>query len=147
MKKTSKIVGMIFLAMLSAALSAGVLSAQDFQGSFTLPFESRWGTAILPAGDYTIKLDTGDRTRFQYVVTVRGENYAAMILSFSRKSDTTTKTNELVVARSGHKGTVRALRLAELQLAFNYPAPKGEPPMVAQEPELLQRIPVVVYGK
>ncbi len=142
MEKTPKIIGMIFLAMLGAALSAGVLSAQDFQGSFTLPFETRWGTAVLPAGDYTFKLDT-----VKYVVTVYGENRAPMILSSSRNTDSTFGSNKLIVARHGSKGTVRTLRLAELQLAFNYSAPKGEPPMVAQEPELLQPIPVVVYGK
>ena len=47
---------------------------------------------------------------------------------------------------------VRALHLntsggGDRGLVFFYPPPKGEPPMVAQVPELLQRIPILIAKK
>ena len=46
-------------AALALCLFAGAANAQHFaasRGSFTLPFEVNWGTAVLPAGDYTFTL-------------------------------------------------------------------------------------------
>ena len=44
-----------FFLLMVMYLSAGILSAQGpsavYRGTFTLPFETRWGTAVLPAGD------------------------------------------------------------------------------------------------
>jgi hypothetical protein len=128
--------------LLATALSAGLLSAEDLKGTFTLPFEVRWGTAILPAGDYSFQLDNSN-----YIVTIRGENQAAMVLSPSRRDDNQSGSSALIVVRHGKRGTVRALRLPEQNVVFTYPARKGEPPMLAQAPELIQRIPVVVSGK
>jgi hypothetical protein len=51
--RSLKSVRILLLAVLAAALSASLASAQDYEGKFTLPFEARWGMAVLPPGDYT----------------------------------------------------------------------------------------------
>lgn len=140
--RTSTLIRVVFLALAATVASVGLLSAQDAKGTFTLPFEVRWGTAVLPAGDYSFKIDNTD-----YTVTIRGENQAAMVLSLARSIDNHAGSNALIIARHGKRGTVRALRLAEQNVVFTYPAPKGEPRTLAQAPELLQRIPVFVSGK
>jgi hypothetical protein len=47
--------------MVVAALAAGSVartaSAQVLKGRFTLPYEVRWGMAVLPAGTYLIIMD------------------------------------------------------------------------------------------
>ena len=68
------------LLLLAGSLCVGRLTAQAGEpvsaGKFTLPFEVRWGQAILPAGDYTYTLNSAT---FSGVVTVRGNSKAAMI--------------------------------------------------------------------
>lgn len=136
------LIRVVFLALLATVASAGLLSAEDYNGTFTLPFEVRWGTAVLSAGDYSFQLDKSEQ-----IVTIRGENQAARVLSTARSDDNHVGSSALIIVRHGRKGTVRVLRLAEQNVAYTYPAPKGEPPMLAQAPELLQRIPVFVSGK
>ena len=140
--RTSTLIRVVFLALLATVASVGLLSAQDAKGTFTLPFEVRWGMAILPAGDYSFKLDNTNS-----IVTIRGENQTAMVLSLARSTNNHAGSSALIVARHGKRGTVRALRLAEQKVVISYPAPKGEPPMLAQAPELLQRIPVLMARK
>lgn len=41
--RTSTLIRVVFLALLATVISAGLLSAEDFQGKFTLPFEAKWG--------------------------------------------------------------------------------------------------------
>src|SRR5690242_20438020 len=47
----------LFLGLAAICLMAGSLSAADLVGSFTLPQETQWGSAVLTAGEYTFALD------------------------------------------------------------------------------------------
>ena len=58
--RSLKSVRILLLAVLAAGLSASLASAQEYQGKFTLPFEARWGSAVLPAGDYTFRVNAGE---------------------------------------------------------------------------------------
>jgi len=140
--RTSTFIRVVLLALLTAVASVGLLSAEDSKGTFTLPFEVRWGKAVLPAGDYSFKIDNTN-----YVITIRGENLAAMVLSPTPSPNKHAGSSELIIARQGKQGTVRALRLAEQNVVFSYPALRGEPPMLAQTPELLQRVPILFASK
>ena len=140
--RTSTLIRVLFLALAATVASVGLLSAEDPKGTFTLPFEVRWGTAVLPPGDFSFKVDNTN-----YVITIRGENQAAMVISNERRIDNHAGTSALIVARYGKRCTVRALRLAEQKVVFSYPAPRGERPMLAQAPELLQRIPILMASK
>jgi hypothetical protein len=45
-------------ALLATILFAGSANAQSpFKGKFTLQHETRWGQAVLPAGDYILTFD------------------------------------------------------------------------------------------
>ena len=140
--RTSTLIRVVFLALLATATSVGLLGAEDSKGTFTLPFEVRWGTAVLPAGDYSFQLDNT-----HYIVTLRGENRAAMVLSPTHRIDNQLSSSALIIVRHGKRGTVRALRLAEQRQVFTYALPRGERPMLAQAPELIQRIPILFASK
>jgi len=131
------------LALLATVVSAGLLSAEDYVGKFTLPFQAKWGRATLPAGDYSFQLNTA---RSPYTVTVRGQDKAAMIMSDGTSNKDVSTRSELVVVRRGRTGTIRALHLNEVGTFFYVP-PKGERQLLAQAPELIQRIPILVSGK
>src|SRR5579864_5858987 len=46
-------------ALLATALFPGSAHAQSpFKGQFTLQHETRWGRAVLPAGQYTVTFDS-----------------------------------------------------------------------------------------
>lgn len=44
--------------VIGLAVTASRANAQDvaLKGTFTLPYEARWGAAVLPPGDYTLSL-------------------------------------------------------------------------------------------
>ena len=50
------------LVVVAALGIAGTASAQVVEGKFTLPFEARWGSMVLPAGQYTLKVGTMNKT-------------------------------------------------------------------------------------
>ncbi|MFB3924084.1 MAG: hypothetical protein ACE145_20365 [Terriglobia bacterium] len=141
-----------FLFLLVATcLAPGLLSAQDYRGTFTLPFETRWGPATLPAGNYTFTINAG---KAPYLARIRGENGEAIVMAAEMSDRQTVGRSELVLVRRGRQGTVRALTLAipaigspEGGVVFVYARPKGEQPLLAQGPELIQRIPIVAAGK
>src|ERR1700676_5649062 len=64
-----------------AALALGALAtsgnAQNvYQGKFTLPFETHWGSATLPAGDYTFVMSSASS---DYRLYIQGGQVNAII--------------------------------------------------------------------
>lgn len=51
-------VAMLVLVALATCGLAATASAQSFTGRFKLPYEAHWGAATLPAGEYTITVDS-----------------------------------------------------------------------------------------
>jgi hypothetical protein len=151
--RTFTLIRVVFLALLATALSAGLLSAEDYKGTFTLPIEARWGSATLPPGDYSFTVNTAFANHLAKVTDQDG-NWVAMIMASGTSERQFSGRNALFLVRRGRVGTVRALHLATRGtdspkggLVLYYSPPKSEPPLLAQAPELLQRIPVVASGK
>ncbi len=140
------LIRVVFLALLATVASTGLLSAQDVRGTFTLPFEAKWGMATLPAGDYEFKLDTASGP---HIATVRqGQRTLAMIMANAGSTrGKVAGPSALIIVRRGRTGFVRALRLAEVGATLEYLPPKGERQLLAQGPVLIQRIAVSVSGK
>lgn len=132
---------MLLLAVLAIAASAGALSAVDYTGKFTLPVETKWGTATLPPGEYTFHFNMNVRP---FMTKVSGEKGDVYVSAASSSEDKTGGESALILIRRGGKGIIRALHLAKEGLVFTYTAPKGEPPVMANEPQLIQRIPIVL---
>ncbi len=68
----------LFTKVSVAALALGALAtsgnAQNVsQGKFTLPFETYWGSATLPAGDYTFVMSSASS---DYRLYIRGQKSA-----------------------------------------------------------------------
>ena len=136
------------LALLAACLCATVASAQTgsstFKGNFTLPFEAQWGEVVLPPGEYTFTLNPFVAP---FTATVRGENRTAMIIAQAPSDREFRGRSELIAIRSGGRLRIRALNVADPGVVLYYGLPKAEKPVIAQAPQLLQRIPVVAAGK
>jgi len=51
---------LVMTGLVLAAVASSGKTQELYQGKFTLPFETHWGNATLPAGDYTFNLLFGN---------------------------------------------------------------------------------------
>jgi len=158
-----KIVALVFMAVCAGTSLA---SAQEYSGKFSLPFEARWGAAVLPAGDYTFTLD--NNRSLDATVIVRGEakqrlvlpqsagnadafvefrNIQALVLPQSIEHRTMTGQSALIAVRSGDEYKIQGLYIAELGMFLDYGVTGGKRQLIAQTPVLIQRLSVVAAGK
>ena len=106
---------LLVLGLLVAGFSARPASAQTLKGTFTLPSETHWGIAMLPAGDYSFTLDH-DFSGSKFTIS-QGRQHVAQI-----------PTRGLDYIKSGRSemvlenGDVRKLSLPQIGMAFEYPA-------------------------
>src|SRR5689334_4727619 len=66
-------------ALLPIALGIFVASANAQQAKFTLPFETQWGQAVLPAGEYS--MNSSDTLSWPKVLSVFGKEKSVYILA------------------------------------------------------------------
>ena len=164
MNVQKKIATLFAFALAATVLSVGSVFAQGIQnvrgeGKFTLPFEARWGTAVLPAGKYS--LETGFTTGDQRMVEVRGEakgSTPAFVVIVAHDASPNDNTSELVCIRKGSTGIVRSLMLKGSGEILYFAIPKNVQmyanngkaktrTLLAQGPELIQRVPVELAGR
>ncbi len=143
--RSLKSVRILLLAVLAAALSASLASAQDYEGKFTLPFEARWGKAVLPAGDYTFRVDPNNEPCM--VSLSQGRQIVAFILTSDTTRGKVAGSSALIAVRNAGSYRIRALQLAESGVVLEYSSPKAERQILAQQPVLFQRVAVIAAGK
>jgi len=110
----------VFAAMLlTASLFGTPANAQvGFQGRFTLPYEARWGQAVLPPGDYQLKFIYGN---LGTTVAIQDANSLRMVaLEPLNIREDSKGESALLISREGSKWVVHSLRIAELGEAFLY---------------------------
>ncbi len=108
-----------------AALVLGALAtsgnAQDvYQGKFTLPFETHWGSATLPAGDYTFVMSSASS---DYRLYIRGAQVHAIIRATSTDDRAVSDHAQLNLVEIADVQTVQTLDAPELVRTFIYFTP------------------------
>jgi len=137
-------VRILLLAVLVAGLSPSLASAQEFHGTFTLPFEARWRLATLPAGEYSLILD---HRELKAMVLVSGKGQSPIFVPQIIERRDLPGNSALIVVRQNGKCQVRALYIAPMGLLLDYYTPEGGERLAAQGPVLIQRIPVARAGE
>ena len=135
--------GLLALALLAMSLAQTSASAQGFKASFTLPVATRWGLATLPAGKYFVTVDS---QAFPSIAVIEGEGVHVLVMASVIDGGAATGPSKLVIARSGGRARVCSLYVETFGLTFRYPPPKSGW-LVAQTPELIERLPVTLGGK
>ncbi len=132
------------LAIFVATLSAGLASAQDYSGKFTLPYEVQWGKATLPAGEYSFRIRAAAPP---YLAKIYGKGSGVFVLAKTFSTASAPERSELIIGRSQGKPTVQALCLRELGVVFSYGKTQPRQMTLAQAtlPVLLRR--ATVNGK
>lgn len=144
-----EVMKLLFAAALTFAVLAVPARPQSYAGSrsltFTLSFDAQWGLVKLSAGTYSFTLD--DAIHAHQVILSQGTRYVG-IVPYAEFSDE-KKANlqpSLLCVRHDSTFSVRALRLPQLG-TFYYSVPKDKNKTVAQSPELIQDVPVILGGK
>jgi hypothetical protein len=114
-----------FTKVAVAALALGALAingnAQNaYKGKFTLPFETHWGTATLPAGDYTFVMSSASS---DYRLYIRGEKVNAIIMATSADEKVVSAHAQLNLVDIADTQTVQTFDAPELGKTFVYSTP------------------------
>jgi len=130
-------VGFMALAL---CLAASQGKAQGtYKGQFTLPFEARWGIAVLPPGDYTISMDLDAANRF---LVVRGEGKTALILGIVTDRKDISDHSQLTLVKTASSYRVQTLEAGEAGITLTYSVPKSKRDREAEELHSELRLPV-----
>jgi len=109
------------VAALFLAGLATVGNAQNAdQGKFTLPFETHWGSATLPAGDYTFALPTAT---YPYKLYIRGQATTAIILAVGVDEKVASGHAQLNLVEIADAQNVQTFEAPELGLTFTFATP------------------------
>jgi hypothetical protein len=114
----------------AAALALGALAAsgnaQDsLQGKFTLPFETHWASATLPAGDYTFTLPSNSAP---YRFYIHGLAANAIIQATTADHKVASERPQLNVVDIADVHTVQTFEVPELGMTFTYWTPTQKQP-------------------
>ncbi len=148
--RSHRLVRYLIFTGMAVCFSAGMLGAQDWLVTFSLPAETHWAGAVLPAGSYTLKLNPYNNR--EPIQLKQGTRHVAMLMAQSEATPRTPAKSQLLLVREGNKATVHILYIAELGTAYHFNVPERYEVHTrliarASEPAVIQRIPVIVSGK
>ena len=108
-----------------AALALGALATSgnaqnSYQGKFTLPFETHWGSATLPAGDYTFTMSSANSS---YTLYVHGEKVNAIIRATATDEQVVSSHAQLNLVDIADVQTVQTFDAPEIGKTFSYWTP------------------------
>lgn len=137
-----KTVRMLAILTLATCAFTAAANAQSVTARFTLPYEVHWGTATLPAGEYTISMDS-----FHTATLVQS---ASNNLSFFTRmpviEDSSKNPASLLVTSFQGDHRVRSLNLPGLGKSLVYePLTTSEREQIANGP--MQTVPVFIAKK
>ena len=142
--------GMLTIAALAVAgICAGTANAQaKAAGSFTLPFEAKWGNAVLPPGEYTFSVRSAHAASAAYLVSFAPKGRSGeTVISMQDLGARIGEKNMLVAVRTGGRYRIRSLHLPIANLVVSFAVPKEERTLIAAAPELVESVPVLVAMK
>jgi hypothetical protein len=92
-----------------------------YQGKFTLPFETHWGSATLSAGDYTFSLPSAS---YPYMLYIKGQGSTAIIMATAVDEKVVSDHAQLTLVDIADVQNVETFEAPELGLTFSYRTPK-----------------------
>jgi hypothetical protein len=138
--KTVKMLAILTLAMCAFTAAA---NAQSVTGRFTLPYEVHWGTATLPAGEYTIRMDSLNTATLVQSVS-NSQSFFTRMPTMDNNSKLPTS---LVITSSRGERRVRSLNLPQYRRSLIYePLTKAEREQLAKAGQI-QSVPVFTARK
>jgi hypothetical protein len=142
LKKKLSTVQLLALGLLVSFLWASVANAAPrYRGRFSLPYEVRWGQAVLPAGEYLLRFEDV-QTRVFVVIQDAKSGKEVAYLAPKTKSEA-QGTSALLIADKSNQRVVHSLRLAELGEVFIYEPALARGAENVREAQVMQTLPIV----
>ena len=110
--------GVVALALGALATSGNAQNA--YQGKFTLTFETHWGSATLPPGDYTFTLPSNS---VPYRFYIQGQGTTAIIQATTADQRVVSERPRLNLVDITDVHTVQTFEAPELGVTFTYWTP------------------------
>jgi phosphate/sulfate permease len=134
---------LVIVSLATCAFAAGANAQTSYTGKFTLPHEAHWGSVVLPAGSYSIKMDSLSAPAL--VWSVNGET--KMFTTPPMIADSEKGTAAITMTVNGNERIVRSLNLPELGKSFTYKRlTKAERELFAKTGQI-ETVPVVIARK
>ena len=138
--KTLRMLAIFTVAMCAFTVTA---NAQSVTGRFTLPHEVHWGTATLPAGEYTITMDSLHSATLVQSVS----NSQSFFTRMPTINDSTKRPTSLVITSFEGERRVRTLNFPQYRRSLIYePLTKAEREQLAKAGQI-QSVPVFAAKK
>ena len=133
------------LLVLATLISVAGASAQTggFSGKFTLPFQVRWGGAMLPAGEYSIHFSS---VHLPATIHSMDGKVSAYVFT-ARSGDSEKGPGSLTIVTRGNERRVASLNLPGARVSLVYsPLTKAEQETLAKTNQL-QTVPLITAKK
>jgi hypothetical protein len=137
-------VKLILGALIATCVFTAAANAQpSFEGKFTLPYEVHWNHAVLPAGEYSIQVDSkGLPTVLHSTSTGKSAYTAVPVIAIGEKGAAC-----LTVTIRGNERRVRSVNLPQIGMSLIFdPLTKKEREMFAKAGQI-EAVPVVTAQK
>jgi hypothetical protein len=139
--KTLRLLAILMLTICGFAAAANAQAS--FTGKVTLPYEVHWGTAILPAGEYTITMNT----LHSVTLVQSARNDRAFYTRMPLAQDSTNHPASLLITSVRGEHRVQSMNLPEFGRSFVYEQlSKAELEEIAKAGQI-QTVPVIVAKK
>jgi hypothetical protein len=110
--QSSTITKVLFAAVTMLTFLPSSAMAEDASGKFTIKHPVRWGAVVLPAGDYTYKLE--HHASDLLLVRASGGQPGFLVMANSISTMDTLQPDRLVLQRSGSEWYVSAILLSSI---------------------------------
>jgi len=131
------------VVLLATCAFAAAANAQTIAAKFTLPFETHWGKNVLPAGDYSLTMDSSAD-----VALVRSANgKTAFYAPIPIKADSDKGATALFVMVRGNERRVRSLNLPARGVSLIYPPTTSAEREMLAKADQVHAVPVITAGK
>ncbi len=113
------------LALLAGTLTFGAsqVNAAAYKGTFDLPVEAYWGSALLSPGEYTVVVEQGAATP---IVSVReGTRQVAAVLTGPYVAEKESERGKLILVQINGAYVVKTFDAGLIGKSFSFATPKA----------------------
>jgi hypothetical protein len=138
MRHTLKVRLFTFVLLATCAF-AGIADAQTLAVKFTLPFEVQWGRNVLPAGEYSISMDSSANVALVRSANGKTVGFTPIPITATSHSGNTA----LFVMVRGNERLVRSLNLPARGISLIYPPTTSAQREMLAEADHVKTVPVI----
>jgi hypothetical protein len=131
------------VVLLATCAFAGLANAQTLAVKFTLPFEVQWGRNVLPAGEYSISMDSSANVALVRSANGNTVGFTPIPITATSHSGNTA----LFVMVRGNEHLVRSLNLPARGISLIYPPTTSAQREMLANADRVKSVPVITAGK